>query len=111
MGPERPRVTVVGLGPAGDELLGPGVAETMAGARRAYLRTARHPAASAFGWAGSFDHLYDSAETFDEVYATIVDELVAAAAEEGDVVYAVPGSPLVRGEDGGPVAATTTGST
>ncbi len=95
MGPERPRVTVVGLGPAGDELLGPGVAETMAGARRAYVRTARHPAASAFGWAGSFDHLYESAETFDEVYATIVDELVAAAVEEGDVVYAVPGSPLV----------------
>ena len=95
MGPERPRVTVVGLGPAGDELLGPGVAETMAGARRAYVRTARHPAASAFGGASSFDHLYESAETFDEVYATIVEELVAAAVEEGDVVYAVPGSPLV----------------
>jgi tetrapyrrole methylase family protein/MazG family protein len=68
----------------------------MARAQRAYLRTARHPAASAFGWASSFDHLYESAETFGEVYATIVDELVAAAEDsEGEVVYAVPGSPLV----------------
>jgi tetrapyrrole methylase family protein/MazG family protein len=95
VGPERPRITVVGLGPAGVELLGPGVTETMAQARRAYLRTARHPAASAFGWASSFDHLYESAETFDEVYATIVDELVAAAEEGGGVVYAVPGSPFI----------------
>jgi tetrapyrrole methylase family protein / MazG family protein len=95
VGPERPRVTVVGLGPAGAELLGPGVAETMARARRAFVRTARHPAASAFDWAGSFDHLYESADTFDEVYAGIVDDLVAAAREGGDVAYAVPGSPLV----------------
>ncbi len=100
MGPGRPRITVVGLGPAGAELLGPGVVETMAGAPRIYLRTARHPAASSFDSARSFDHLYESAETFDEVYAAIVDELVAAAeevaaAEGGSVAYAVPGSPLV----------------
>jgi tetrapyrrole methylase family protein / MazG family protein len=94
-GPERPRVTVVGLGPAGAELLGTGVAEAITGARRVYLRTAHHPAASAFGWADSFDHLYESADTFDEVYAAIVDDLVAAAEEHGEIVYAVPGSPLV----------------
>jgi tetrapyrrole methylase family protein/MazG family protein len=86
---------VVGLGPSGAEFLAPGVAETMARARRAYLRTARHPAASAFDRAASFDHLYESAGTFDEVYAAIVDELVAAAEEDGEVVYAVPGSPLI----------------
>ena len=45
----------------------------------------------------SFDHLYESAGTFDEVYAGIVEALVAAALEAGPdgVVYAVPGSPLV----------------
>jgi tetrapyrrole methylase family protein / MazG family protein len=95
VGPERPRVVVVGLGPAGAELLAPGVADMLAGPRRVYLRTARHPAASAFEGAGSFDHLYESAGTFEEVYAAIVDHLVLAAEEDGEVVYAVPGSPLV----------------
>ena len=45
----------------------------------------------------AFDHLYEAAATFDEVYAGIVEALVAAALADGAraVVYAVPGSPLV----------------
>ncbi len=44
----RPHVTVVGLGPAGTDLLGTDVADLLAAAPgRAYLRTARHPAAAA----------------------------------------------------------------
>jgi tetrapyrrole methylase family protein/MazG family protein len=39
--------------------------------------------------------VYDRAETLDGVYRTIVDALVAAASEHGDVLYAVPGSPAV----------------
>ncbi len=94
----RPHVTVVGLGPAGTELLGPGVAELVAAAPgRAYLRTARHPAAARFEGVPAFDHLYEAAATFDEVYAGIVETLVAAAVDAAPepVVYAVPGSPLV----------------
>jgi len=45
--------------------------------------------------ATTFDHLYESAERFADVYAAIVEALVAAAAEHGEVLYAVPGSPLV----------------
>ena len=45
--------------------------------------------------AGSFDHLYDGAETFGQVYAEIVESLVSAAAQAGRVLYAVPGSPAV----------------
>jgi tetrapyrrole methylase family protein/MazG family protein len=64
---------------------------------RTYLRTARHPAASLAEGAQSFDGLYEAAATFDEVYAGIVEALVAAAtrAAPEPVVYAVPGSPLV----------------
>ena len=64
---------------------------------RTYLRTARHPAAAGVEDARSFDGLYESAATFDEVYTAIVDALVAAAeaAAPDPVVYAVPGSPLV----------------
>ena len=59
------------------------------------MRTSRHPAASAVPGARSFDERYESAPTLDAVYARIVDDLAAAAAEHGHVLYAVPGSPAV----------------
>jgi tetrapyrrole methylase family protein / MazG family protein len=44
----------------------------------------------------SFDHLYDSLSSFEEVYGVIVERLVAEAlASPEPVLYAVPGSPLV----------------
>jgi tetrapyrrole methylase family protein/MazG family protein len=42
----------------------------------------------------TFDDLYEAAHDFEEVYATIVTRLVEAL-ERGDVVYAVPGDPMV----------------
>ena len=50
---------------------------------RAYLRTARHPAAARFEGVPAFDDLYEAAATFDEVYAGIVEALVAAAIRGG----------------------------
>ncbi len=116
----RPTVVVVGLGPAGAELLPHRSVRAMGGARQCFLRTTRHPAAEAalqMLGAGanvtSFDDLYDEAATFDDVYDAIVERLAgaargaladvvgavpaAAAADEtgGYVCYAVPGSPLV----------------
>lgn len=94
--PERaPRVVIVGLGPAGDDLLTSGTLRRLAGREPAFLRTSRHPSASAVPNATSFDDLYDELATFDEVYAAIVERLVAAATASGEVLYAVPGSPLV----------------
>ncbi|HEX6567569.1 MAG TPA: MazG family protein, partial [Acidimicrobiales bacterium] len=60
-----------------------------------YLRTTRHPSAPVVGEAASFDHLYERADTIDAVYDGIVEALVAASAEHGEVLYAVPGSPVV----------------
>ena len=66
---------------------------------RRFLRTTRHPAAAAVEPAVSFDSVYESATSLDDVYAGIVDTLVEAAsveaAEGAEVLYAVPGSPLV----------------
>jgi tetrapyrrole methylase family protein/MazG family protein len=90
-----PTVVVVGLGPAGPELLTAAAAEAVAAVPHRYLRTVRHPAAAAVPDAVSFDGLYESATTLDQVYAGIVDALAEAAAEHGTVLYAVPGSPLV----------------
>ncbi len=92
----RPHVTVVGLGPAGPEFLAHN-AVSLLSSPHGYVRTARHPAAASFGPRRSFDHLYESGATFEEVYAAIVEELIAAATAVAPepVVYAVPGSPLV----------------
>ncbi|HSZ36910.1 MAG TPA: MazG family protein [Acidimicrobiales bacterium] len=93
----RPHVVVVGLGPAGTELVGPAASEHLRDPARTWLRTGRHPAAAALEGAHTLDDAYEGAGTFDEVYADIVERVVAAAvtASPEAVVYAVPGSPLV----------------
>jgi tetrapyrrole methylase family protein / MazG family protein len=91
----RPRIVVVGLGPAGPELITAQTQSTITGVPVRFVRTERHPAAVAVPDALTFDHLYEAADTFDEVYRRIVESLVAAAHEHGEVLYAVPGSPLV----------------
>jgi tetrapyrrole methylase family protein / MazG family protein len=90
-----PRVTVVGLGPAGPDLLTVATTSAVDACSHRYLRTVRHPAAEAVPDAASFDHLYDEADDFETVYRRIVDELVAGAERHGEVLYAVPGSPRV----------------
>lgn len=89
------RVVACGLGPAGPELVTREVADLLAGDRPVHLRTTRHPAASLVPGAPSFDAAYEAAETFADVYRRIADDLVDLAAEAGEVVYAVPGSPRV----------------
>jgi tetrapyrrole methylase family protein/MazG family protein len=91
----RAVVTVVGLGPAGSELITTETAALLAGEAPVWLRTARHPAAAGLAVAGSFDDLYDEHETFDAVYRAIVERLVVEAVGCGHIVYAVPGSPNV----------------
>jgi len=114
-GRRRPQVVVVGLGPAGADLLPPASVDAIVASRSCFLRTTRHPAAEAAialrHRAGrtveTFDPVYDRAATFDEVYRDIVDRLAEAAGqasamgetgggpEAAPVCYAVPGSPLV----------------
>jgi tetrapyrrole methylase family protein/MazG family protein len=88
-------VVVVGLGPAGPELMTAAARSALERARHRYVRTARHPAAAAVRDFRSFDDLYESTPSFEKVYAAIVDALVEAATASGEVLYAVPGSPLV----------------
>lgn len=90
-----PRLIVVGLGPGGPELTTTGTREVIAAVPIRFLRTERHPAAQVVDGATSFDHVYDTASTLAEVYSTIADELLDAAVVHGEVLYAVPGSPVV----------------
>jgi tetrapyrrole methylase family protein/MazG family protein len=91
----RPRVVVVGLGPAGADLLTAETERWLSAGHLVVLRTRRHPAAEAFPEAESLDHCYEEAGSFDELYGRIADEVVARARTRGTVVYAVPGSPAV----------------
>jgi tetrapyrrole methylase family protein/MazG family protein len=90
------KVIVAGLGPAGPDLITGAVRDAVEHTDRRFVRTHRHPAAVAVEEAESFDDLYDQATSFEEVYRAIVDRLASEArAGVGDVLYAVPGSPLV----------------
>ncbi|MBA2752399.1 MAG: nucleoside triphosphate pyrophosphohydrolase [Actinobacteria bacterium] len=89
------RVVVAGLGPAGPELMTAGTLASIERIPHRYLRTSRHPAAAAVPGAASFDDLYEQAVTLEEVYSSIVERLTAAAADHGEVLYLVPGSPTV----------------
>lgn len=93
-----PHITIVGLGPGAFDQLTQEALATLSQASEVWLRTARHPVVSHLP-AGpairSFDSLYEEARTFDEVYATIAQRVLALGARPEGVVYAVPGHPLV----------------
>lgn len=89
------RITVVGLGPGPLDAVTNETLKTIESIPVRFLRTTRHPSAQLVQGATSFDSLYDSLDTFDAVYAAIVEQLVAAAQTHGHVLYAVPGSPFV----------------
>lgn len=92
---DRPRVRVVGLGPGDADLLSVRSAELLAHAPHVRLRTRRHPAAAAYDHHESYDDLYDVSDSFESLYERIVVDLVELARSHGEVVYAVPGSPVV----------------
>ena len=87
------KVVVVGLGPAGPDLLTAGARAAIERIPVRFVRTTRHP--STVDGAASFDDVYEQASSMNEVYRTIVDTLRNAAVEHGEVLYAVPGSPSV----------------
>jgi len=89
------RVVVCGLGPAGPDLVTGAALDAVARIPHRFVRTTRHPSAGVVGQAVTFDGLYEAAPGIEQVYAGIVEALVAAASEHGEVLYAVPGSPAV----------------
>jgi tetrapyrrole methylase family protein / MazG family protein len=89
------RVTIVGLGPGRPGLVTAEVLAAVDAVPVRWLRTSRHPSAAVMTGARTFDYLYESAASLDEVYAGIVDALAESALSEGHIIYAVPGSPTV----------------
>lgn len=88
-------IKIVGLGPGSIGDLTIKAIETMKSAKKVYLRTLRHPNVDYIREQGinfdTFDEMYDNASDFDSLYINIANTIV----KEEDVVYGVPGHPLV----------------
>ncbi|HJV08074.1 MAG TPA: SAM-dependent methyltransferase, partial [Acidimicrobiales bacterium] len=91
---------MVGLGPGGADLLIPAARAAILATHpdRRFVRTLRHPAVDDLIAEGvelrTCDDLYEAAGEASEVYGAIAERLIAAA-DGGDVCFAVPGSPAV----------------
>ena len=92
------KLTVAGLGPGDAGLITRATWARIEAAQHIILRTRIHPTVEVLDAAGisyeTYDHLYEEADDFDELYASIVDDLMARA-RTMDVLYLVPGSPFV----------------
>lgn len=93
----KPVVRVVGLGPGTLDNVTLRTHALLRESPVVRFRTRQHPSAYHFVDVGSYDEFYEDASSFEELYEEIVDDLVALAlgSPTHEVVYAVPGSPLV----------------
>ncbi len=93
------KITIVGLGPGSFGLITVETLEMLKTAKPLILRTAKHPTVAEIRERGieftSYDHVYDEQESFEKVYETIAHDCLEQAAQGENLVYAVPGSPLV----------------
>src|SRR5512144_1400168 len=90
-------ITIVGLGPGDPALLTRRAWDIISNASDIYVRTARHPTLNgmpASVTVHSFDHIYEQVQQFAEVYAQVAEEVLRLG-RQGDVIYGVPGHPLV----------------
>ncbi len=90
-------LTILGLGPGDPQLLTRQAWEILNTSNVVYLRTRKHPTVAGLPAKlalRDFDELYERGSAFADVYAHITDAVIAQA-QQGDMVYAVPGHPLV----------------
>ena len=92
-------VTVVGLGPGRFGLITLESMAAMTSGRSLLLRTAVHPSVAELKRRGvpftSYDSWYEKAQSFEELYHAIAEDLASRARAGEEIVYAVPGSPFV----------------
>ena len=91
-------ITILGLGPGDARHLTREAWDWITSAPEIYLRTTQHPCVAEFPadlTVNSFDYLYESAESFENVYEQIITKILELGERPGGVTYAVPGHPFV----------------
>ncbi|MFM8852784.1 MAG: nucleoside triphosphate pyrophosphohydrolase [Acidimicrobiaceae bacterium] len=88
-------IKIVGLGPGSDDAITTQTRREIEIAKHRFIRTTRHPSAHLVKNATSFDDEYEKHDKFEDVYQAIADKLIAAAKQHQEILYVVPGSPLV----------------
>jgi tetrapyrrole methylase family protein/MazG family protein len=90
-------LSILGLGPGNPDQRTVEAVEVLSTASRILLRTGIHPGVNDLlgdPRVSTCDDIYESGRTFDEVYAAIVERVIAQVSN-GDLVFAVPGHPLI----------------
>ncbi|MBW9172937.1 nucleoside triphosphate pyrophosphohydrolase [Clostridium estertheticum] len=92
-------IKVVGLGPGAIDSLTIGTLEILKNSENIYLRTEKHPTVDYLKTLciefQTYDNRYEENNNFDDVYRSIAEDLVEKNKLYGDIVYGVPGHPLV----------------
>lgn len=92
-------IYIVGLGPGSKDALTLGTLKILENCKKIYLRTEKHPTVEYLKKLDikfkTFDNIYDSSNKFDDVYNYIAMDIIKVYKEDEDIVYAVPGHPLV----------------
>ena len=92
-------IKIVGLGPGAPEALTIGAVKTLEESSNLYFRTEKHPTVDYLrGRLKEFktcDNYYEEGSSFDEVYQNIANDIIEEYKKNNDLVYAVPGHPLV----------------
>ena len=92
-------IKIVGLGPGSPDALTIGAVKALEESKNLYFRTEKHPTVDYLkNGLKSFktcDNYYEEGSSFDEVYSNIANEMIEEYKKCGELVYAVPGHPLV----------------
>jgi tetrapyrrole methylase family protein / MazG family protein len=95
---QKKRIEILGLGAGDIDQLPLGVYKKLSHHNRLFLRTKEHPVVRELEKEGvayiSFDDIYEANDQFEAVYEEICRRLLEEA-NDGPIVYAVPGHPLV----------------
>ena len=93
------KITIIGLGPGNFGLITLDTWEKITSTDKLILRTAIHPTVAELDKRNvvytACDDFYEKCASFEEVYNNIAEKLITEAKKGLNVVYAVPGSPLV----------------
>lgn len=100
-------ITILGLGPGDPSHLTKEAWDVITASREIWLRTRQHPTVAFIPETiqlESFDDLYDGGDTFEGVYAAIVEKVLKLGQRAQGVVYAVPGDPFIAETTGPEIA-------